>query len=49
LYNFEKAAGIRDSLGVVEAPASSSRTLTFGSSVSRAARTHPADPAPTIM
>ena len=29
-------------------PASSKRTVTFGSSVSRAASTHPAEPAPTI-
>ena len=41
-------AGIRSQIDRSGGPASSSRTRTAGSSLSLAARTQPADPAPTI-
>ena len=44
-----RGAGMRISFALSGPPASSSRTREWGSSVKRAARTQPAEPAPTIM
>src|SRR5262245_13099043 len=49
LKSLENAAGTRDASGSFAVPASSRRTRALGSSVSRAANTQPAEPAPTTM
>ena len=48
LSSSTKAIGIAISGRLSQPPASSTATLTSGSSLRRAASTHPADPAPTI-
>ncbi len=48
LSSFVKPAGMSIHIDLSVGPASSSRTLTLGSSVSRFARTQPAEPPPTI-